>query len=219
MVYHRDYMDGMGWVRRRLGWLLGSLLLTGAVGCGDDGTENSGTAGSSSSGGSSAGSSATAGSAGSGTSGSGSGGTNGGGDILALCMTVCTKYDAACPDDGLGNCPDRCSMLVGRTPAACSSLQSDYLSCLSARSPKCGGGTWSEGYEEECDGKGRALCIMTKGAECIAGEDYDNVLCQTGEEGQYGYYCQQNVAPKPGCIVSTKTTRKGLHCCEQQLSL
>jgi hypothetical protein len=60
---------------------------------------------------------------------------------------------------------------------------------------------------------------MTKGAECIAGEDYDNVLCQTGQEGQYGYYCQQNVAPKPGCIVSTKTTRKGLHCCEQQLSL
>jgi hypothetical protein len=111
-------------------------------------------------------------------------------------------------------------MLASGTPMGCSSLQSDYLTCLSTRAPNCGGDvTWSEGYEEECDSKGRGLCLKTKGAECIVGEAYDDVLCQSGHEGQYGYYCQQNVTPKPGCIVSTKTTRKGLHCCEQQLDL
>jgi hypothetical protein len=75
------------------------------------------------------------------------------------------------------------------------------------------------GYEDECDGNGRGLCLKTKGADCIRGKDYDDVLCDTGNEGKFGYYCQKNVAPKPGCKVSTTTTEDGLHCCEQQLAL
>lgn len=219
LVYRSGVMDVMGPVWTSLGCVLCSLLLTSAVGCGDDGPEDSGTAGSSSNGGSSAGSSATAGSAGSATAGSGMGGATGGGDLSTLCMTVCSNYYAACPVDGLGDCPEHCGMLASSTPAGCSSLQADYLSCLSTRTPMCGSGSWAQGYEEECDSKGRGLCLKTKGAECIVGEAYDDVLCQSGNEGQYGYYCQQNVTPKPGCIVSTKTTRKGLHCCEQQLDL
>ena len=226
-------------VRQGAAWLLGGSLLTaGLLGCGgDDEPKTAGMAGSSGVGGGAAGSATTAGTTGTagsstsagatgtagktGTAGAtGTAGTSsGGGDLASLCSPVCTKYYQACPIDNADGCPARCATLIEHTPAGCSSLQSDYLSCLANKTPQCGTGSWAQGYEAECDGKGRGLCIKTGGAECIAGEDYDNVLCETFKEGKFGYYCQKNVAPKPGCKVSTQTTREGLHCCEAQLTL
>jgi hypothetical protein len=211
---------GRGFVVAALGAALSTLLTTG---CGDDGGGGGNEAGSGSGGASVAGAapsagSATAGSAtaGTGTAGSNSGGTSGNADLGALCMTVCTTYNQACA--ATIGCADNCQRIVAG-PSGCAGLQHDYLTCLSSRTPICGNNDWANGYEDICNNNGRGLCLITKGAECIAGEAYDDTLCQTFAEGTFGYYCQANVVPKPGCKFSQGSTREGLYCCESKLSL
>lgn len=216
-----------------LGAALSTVL---AVGCGADSGSGGNEAGRGSGGTSVAGAAASAGSAGSATAGAGSastgtagsasagtgtagsntGGTNGNADLGELCMTVCTKYNQTCAVTI--SCAENCQRIVAG-PSGCAGLQNDYLACLSSRTPNCGNNDWAKGYEDICDGKGRGLCLFTKGAECIAGESYDDTLCQTAAEGNFGYYCQANVVPKPGCKFSQDSTREGLYCCESELSL
>jgi hypothetical protein len=162
--------------------------------------------------------SASAGSAAGGTAGNGTGGGAANSSLSSLCMTVCTSYDQACPADSLHDCAALCQPIVAG-PAACAGLQHDYLTCLSTRKPNCGANDWGSGYEDTCDAKGRGLCLLTKGAECIAGQTYDDTLCQSFAEGNFGYYCQLNVVAKPGCKFSESSTRAGLYCCESKLTL
>jgi hypothetical protein len=218
-------MERRGWGRgfvqvAALGAALSTLL---TAGCGDDSGGDGKGAGSGSGGASVAGAapsagSATAGSdsAGTGTAGSNTGGTSGNTDLAALCMTVCTKYNQTCA--ATFSCADACQMIAAG-PSGCAGLQHDYLACLSSRSPICGNNSWGNGYEDVCDGKGRGVCLLTKGAECVAGESYDDTLCQAFGEGNFGYYCQANVVPKPGCKFSQSSTEESLYCCESKLSL
>jgi hypothetical protein len=214
----------------RAGAFGAALALLMPVGCGDDTGSDGNQAGSGmggaavSAGATSGGTTATAGSASAGKAGSGAsgtstaGGSSANGDLSSLCMTVCTSYDQACPADGLHDCAALCQPIV-TGPAACGGLQQDYLTCLSTRKPNCGANDWGSGYEAPCGAKGRGVCLLTKGAECIAGQAYDDTLCQAFAEGNFGYYCQQSVVAKPGCKFSQNSTREGLYCCENKLTL